>query len=150
MIYTNPLDTKTRPEPDKSADDLMFDALVYGQYGNMWGRIEDSIAQHMEHAISSPLPQNDDIRSALEAIRNGGLRLPRIENLHFERDRSGNKRLRVPASFKRDQLGMGTNEDYWRTQRSFLDSNQIRGKKHRQLLKELAKARKVLSRSVSV
>lgn len=137
MHKTSILDTKTYPEPDKTADDLWFDYRVGTQYGSLWERAEESIALTMEKAINSPLPKHDDVRGALQAIRAGESLRPRIDDFN------------VTAKFKRDELGQGAQENYWRTQGAFLSGNKQRDKAYKRMLANLAKARRILSKSVA-
>lgn len=133
------LDTRTKPYPDKTADELWFDLRVYSQYGSMWERCEDSVALSMERAINTPLPANDDVRSALRLIQ-GGVARPRID--HFD----------VPAWFKYDHLGTpASGDNYWRTQETFPVANQQRDKAYAKMLKNLEKARQaaIVSRTRS-
>lgn len=140
----NVLDTKTRPEPHKTADDLWFDMRCHSQYGSLWDRVEDGIALAMSREIHSSLPNDDDVRSAARQLQ--FIHKPRIDSVTI-----GNQPGGAPSWFKRDHLGMGGGENYWRTQDTFPIANRKRDDAYLRMLKNLEKARQanVIARTVN-
>jgi hypothetical protein len=132
------LDTRTRPLPDKTVDDLWFDARVYAAYGSQWDRAEDSIALAMERQIASPEPMHDDVRDALRRVQESATLRPGIDDFEpFD-------------GFASNHLGYGTAEDYWDTQRRFPYANKKREEQYRAMIKNLAAARNVIGRKVTL
>lgn len=139
----NVLDTKTKPCPGYTADELWFWTRVYSQYGSLWERVEDEIAMAMEQEIKSMLPDDDDVKSAVRALQSQ--RRPRIDSVEL----SGKNR--APSWFVRDHLGRGANANYWRTQDMFLTENAKRQAEYQRTLArlELARKKSVLSRTMA-
>jgi hypothetical protein len=127
-------DTKTRPEPSKTVEDLWFELRVASLYGNLWERQENEIALHWGRAgVSVP----EDVSSLLGELKaSAPRRRPGINDFYPD------------PGFRTDELGYGSGENYWRTQHTFPAQNVKRDKQYQQEIDKLKKARQVLARSV--
>lgn len=130
------MNTKTIPEPDKTASDLWFDYRCHSQYPAIWDRAEENVALIMQRELNGTLPNDDDARMAASFVARSGSPSYWMQFVD------------MPSWFSRDHLGgRGSMDNYWKTQHRFPEENRKRERAYLDRIAQLEKARKVLSRT---
>jgi hypothetical protein len=111
------------------------------QFPLFWDRVEENVALVMRRENKGTLPTQEDLAAVMMPLNRGGSAAHWMQMCGL----SGEP---LPMWFVRDELGIGTDVNYFDTQATLPQTNARRAKQHREQLARLADARKVLSRVV--
>lgn len=119
-----------------SVHDLWLEYRVSMQYAKTWERVEEAVDLVRRKEAQGSLPTAEDAFGLTPVSTRGGS------------PRYWMQQVDVPAWFKRQELGIGTDTNYFDTQAGLTESNARRRQRYQRQLERLAGARKTLKRTV--